>query len=261
MLDFLRTKRGATMGLWNSVRLATLIGAVGVLTETSAVAQTPRGGEIRLQAIFSAEEQITQSDLWVFDVYFKPMRMLAYERTDPKTGEKKVEYVWYIVYRGFNHKLESKGKENPPVNELDPPIAPLQFVPEAILVTTDNDRNEVYEDHVIPEALAAINKREKGNYKNSVSVVGPVPEATLPGSPDDVPIEGVFMWRGVNPDANRYTVFLTGFSNGLRKVEGPDGTQIIQTKTIMQKYWRRGDRFDQRESEIVLDGDSQWIYR
>jgi hypothetical protein len=54
---------------------------------------------------------------------------------------------------------------------------------------------------------------------------------------------------------------MTGFSNSIRKVDGPDGKPIIMTKTIKQKYWRRGDRFDQREPEISLEGDTQWIYR
>ena len=69
------------------------------------------------------------------------------------------------------------------------------------------------------------------------------------------------MWRGIDPEADRYTVFMTGFSNSIRKVDGPDGKPIIMTKTIKQKYWRRGDRFDQREPEISLEGDTQWIYR
>lgn len=267
------------------------LGLVGILVFTSsqASAQPIKGGEIRFPALTTAEEQLSQSDLWALDVYFKPMRMIAYERTDPKTGKKKLEHAWYIVYRAFNHKLDVKGRENPAVNVSDPPISPPQFVPSAILMTTDNDRNDAYEDQIIPEAVAAINKREKGNYKNAVSIVGPIPAPSAPGSPDDVPLEGVFIWRGIDPDANRYTVYLTGFSNGLRKVTGekaeaekpgaekPEGDEAeaeteteagakeaipaFQTKTIMQKYWRRGDRFDQRESEIVLDGDSQWIYR
>jgi hypothetical protein len=249
------------LSLWGLIGAFGLIGTLMIASGPDAQAQAPRGGEFRFPAVASAEEQISQSDLFVFDVYFKPMRMISYQRTDPKTGEKKLEYAWYIVYRAFNHKLETKGRENPPVNDFDPKVAPQQFVPEAKLVVTDNGRNDVYEDQVIPEALAAINKREKGNYKNSVNIVQPIPEAVEPGSLDTAPIEGVFIWRGVNPDANRYTVFLTGFSNGLRRIEGADGTQVIQTKTILQKYWRRGDRYDQRESEIVLDGDSQWIYR
>jgi hypothetical protein len=238
-----------------------LVGAMVIGAESNASAQALRGGEVKFPAFASVEEQASQSDLWVLDVYFKPMRMIPVELTDPKTKTKKLEYVWYICYRAFHHKLETKEKENPPVNDHDQPVAPQQFIPEAILMTTDNDRNEVFSDHVIPEALAAINKREKANYKSSVSVVGPIPEVSIAGSPDEKAIEGVFMWRGVDPDANRYTVFLTGFSNSIRTVKNPEGIPITQAKTIMQNYWRRGDRFDQRESEIVLDGDTQWIYR
>ena len=242
-------------------RLMGLAGAVVGFLSTDVSAQSLRGGEIRFPAFASGEERTSQSDLWVMDVYFKPMRLIPVELTDPKTGEKKLEYVWYIVYRAFNHKLDQKGIDNSPVNDLDAPVAPQQFIPEFTLVTTDNDRKEVFPDLVIPEALVAINKREKGNYKSAVNVVGPIPDATVPGSPDTGAIEGVAMWRGIDPDADRYTVFMTGFSNSIRKVEGPDGTPIIQTKTIMQKYWRRGDRFDQREVEISLEGDTQWIYR
>jgi hypothetical protein len=69
------------------------------------------------------------------------------------------------------------------------------------------------------------------------------------------------MWRGIDPEADKYTVYLTGFSNGIRKLNGPDNMPIVQTKTIMQKYWRKGDRFDAQEPEISLEGDSRWTYR
>lgn len=234
---------------------------INLLCESEACAQKLRGGEIRFPAVATGEERTSQSDLYVMDLYFKPMRLISVELTDPKTKEKKLEHVHYIAYRGFNRKLDAKGLENVPVNESDPPVAPQIIIPEATLIVTDVNRHEIYPDQIIPEALAAINKREKGNYKNSVSIVGPVPEATELGSPDAVAVEGVFMWRGINPNANRYSVFLTGFSNGIRTINGPDNTPVLQTKTIMQKYWRRGDRFDQHESEIVLEGDVQWIYR
>lgn len=238
-----------------------LVGAMVAVAKTDACAQPLRGGELRFPAVASGDERTSQSDLWVLDVYFKPMRLIQVELTDPKTSQKKLEYVWYIVYRGFNHKFEQKGADNSPINDLDSPVAPQQFIPEFTLVVTDNDRHDVFPDQVIPEALVAINKREKGNYKSAVSIVGPIPEASAPGSRDDVALEGVAMWRGIDPEADRYTVFMTGFSNSIRKVDGPDGSPIILTKTIMQKYWRPGDRFDQREPEIVLEGDTQWIYR
>ena len=130
-------------------RFACLIGIAGaatVVAQNTASAQPLRGGEIRFASVASGEERNSQTDLWVLDVYFKPMRMIPVELTDPKTGRKRLEYVWYIVYRGFNHKLESKGSEIAPVNVLDPPAAPQQFIPEATLVVTDNDRHAIFSD-------------------------------------------------------------------------------------------------------------------
>jgi hypothetical protein len=248
-------------GILGSAIVLFVLGISAISVENVAMAQALRGGEIKFPALATGEERTSQSDLWVMDVYFKPMRMIPIELTDPKTGEKKLEFVWYIVYRGFHHKLETKGAENKPENVLDPKVAPQQFIPEAVLMLTDRDKSAIYHDQVIPEALIAINKREKGHYKDTVNIVGPIPDAAEPGSDEEVAVEGVFMWKGVDPKANHYSVFLTGFSNGIRQVKGPQGDPIIQTKTIMQKYWRRGDRFDQREFEIILDGDTQWIYR
>ena len=192
------------------------------------------------------------------------MRMIPVELTDAKTGEKKLEFVWYIAYRAFHRRAGERIDEKAPKNEFDSPVSPPLFIPEATLVVTDNDRQDVFPDQVIPEALAAINKREKANYKTAVSIVGPLPKASEGEKDDKHALWGVAMWRGIDPDADKYTVYLTGFSNGIRKLNGPDGTTIVQTKTIMQKYWRRGDRFDQAEPEIIPDpkkSDSEWIYR
>ncbi len=231
-----------------------------------AYAQTPKRGEVFINSstASSGEERTSQSNLWVLDVYYKPMRMIRVELTNPKTGEKKLEHVWYIAYRVVHRKSGERVDEKAPKNEIDPPVSSPLFIPEGTLVVTDNDRQEVFPDQVIPEALAAINKREKANYKTAVSVVAPLPEASELGSGDDGAMAGVMMWRGIDPEADRYTVFLTGFSNGIRKVNGPDGNPIIQTKTIMQKYWRRGDRFDLKEPETIADPqdpESHWIYR
>ena len=119
----------------DSLRPAFGIGWRHRLSANPKHAQKLRGGEVRFAAVASGEERTSQSDLFVMDVCFKPMRMISVELTDPKTGQKKLEFVWYIVYRAFNHKLETKGKENPPVNQLDPPVAPQQFIPEGTLMS------------------------------------------------------------------------------------------------------------------------------
>ncbi len=225
-------------------------------------AQTLRGGELVIKAQATGEERTAQSDLFVMDVVYKPMRMIPVELTDPATGEKKLEYVWYIVYRVFNRKLVRPTSDTPPQNVVDPEvISPALFVPEFTLQTTDTPAPETYQDQIIPEAIAVINKREKGKYLSTVDVVGPIPPASDYGEPDREGLWGVATWRGIDQSADRYTVFLTGFSNGIRAVEGTEEQPVIQTKTILQKYWRPGDKFEQAEPEIRSEGVSQWIYR
>jgi len=43
--------------------------------------------------------------------------------------------------------------------------------------------------------------------------------------------------------------------------ERSDDTVTTWRKTLTQKYWRPGDRFDQNEAEVRREGDSRWIYR
>lgn len=237
------------------------LGSLAAVVPSSAMAQAPRRNEIRIPPLVTGEEMTAQHNIWALDVYMKPMRLIPVELTDPKTGEKKLEYVWYITYRAVHRKSLDRTEPNTPENQFDEPVSPPLFIPEFTMILTDNDRTEVLSDQVIPEALAAINKREKTNYKSSVAVVGPLPEANDPGAGTENALMGVAMWRGVDPDADRYTVYMTGFSNGIRKVNGPDDQPIIQTKTIKTKYIRRGDRFQQNEGEIQLDGEPEWIYR
>jgi hypothetical protein len=238
-----------------------VIGATIALLPLPAAAQNPRRNEIRIAPSTTGEERAAQHDLWVLEVYTKPMRLIPIELTDSKTGEKKLQYVWYITYRAVPRKTNETVEPNKPDNQFDQPVSPPLFIPEFTLVVTDNDRNEIYPDQVIPEALVAINKREKANYKSSVSIVGPLPAANDPGAGFDHALQGVAMWTGINPEADRYTVYMTGFSNGIRSINGPDGEPVVQTKTIMQKYIRRGDQFDQMELEILPESDPVWIYR
>lgn len=243
-------------------RLPALItlGVWGALMPAGVDAQSIRRNEIMVPRSVPSDEELDQYKVWTLDVYMKPMRMIPVELTDPATGMKKLEYVRYITYRAVPRKPVERVDANAPENQFDEPVSPPLFIPEFTLVITDNDRHEEHQDQVIPEALIAINKREKANYKSSVNVVGPIPEVAEEGAPVNE-LMGVAMWRGIDPEADRYTVYMTGFSNGYRKTDGPDGTPIVLTKTIVQKYIRRGDRFEQKEAEIELEGDPKWIYR
>lgn len=234
-----------------------------------ALAQGDGGFASKVRAAATGDELSRQPGLWVCEVTFKPMRLMRVDVTDPKTGKKSRELVYYLCYKAVNRPLGNKADEQNinPVNDYDPPPGKPMFVPEFTLVTDDDGKQEVYHDTVIPEAQAAILKREQRRpgaprLRNSVEVVQALPAAT---NADDAPgqtIWGVAMFRGVDPDADNFSVFMSGFSNGykLAKLPGTD-EELVLRRTIRQDYWRPGDRFDQQETEIRAKGDPVWEYR
>ena len=224
-----------------------------------------RGFDATATAIATAEE-LAQGDLWVMQVDFKPMRLIRVETKDPKTGEKREETIWYIVYRAINKPLETPEQDDTktPVNNYDPPPGPYLLIPEFELVSDDNNQQRVYRDVVLKEAEASIVAREmrgadrRNELKNTVEIVQPV----LPADDKSAkPIYGVAMWRGVDPRTDNFKVYASGFSNGYREITGPDGKPLILRRDIVIDYWRPGDEFDLTEREFQFRGQPRWVYR
>lgn len=173
------------------------------------------------------EELSSQPNLWMMEVQMKPVRMISVTLTNPETGEQQVENVWYIVYKAVNRPLPFKQdmSDTAPQNDEDQePLEPL-FVPVFTLRTDDITNGEpvqkTYQDVVLPEAQAAINRREGREYKNSVEIMQPVPEPTPKEQGDANALYGVVMWRGVDRNTDYFTIYMTGFSNGYRYVNDP----------------------------------------
>jgi hypothetical protein len=230
-----------------------------------AVAQSklPTQGFVEtLGANATGEELDAQPDLWVLEVSFRPMRMMSIEIADPKTGQRKRELVWYLIYKATNRPLtrQEDKSDMKPVNVYDP--APkAMFIPEFVIVTDDNTGQFVYPDEILPEAQAAIARRERLPLKNSVQIVDVLPPMTPHDARKQSPIYGVATWRNVEPKTDDFTVFMGGFSNGYRIGKDPDGAPLALRRTIMIEYWRPGDRFDQNEREIRVRTPPEWMYR
>ena len=292
----------------------------------SAVAQSNRGFNLKAKAIADGEERTSQPDLWVMEVNFKSLRMIYVNLTDPRTGEKKRELVWYLVYKAVNRSLQSQEAvaDIKPMNDFDLPPGKSLLIPQITLITDDNGEQKIYEDQILPEAQAVIIRREKLILKNSVQITGDLPPASLDDD-DSNAVYGIAMWRGIDPKTDFFKVILSGFSNGYKYVKGPvpydqlqaltasgelrqddkiwagkgawfsartlgdlfdqtkqppenidtatyfytvtpdrfskEGAPPVWRKTLIQNYWRPGDRFRQFESEIRAKGDPEWIYR
>ncbi len=217
----------ATVGLSAHVmaRQPAAQAAPATATQAAKAAKPLRGFKIQVASQASGEERNQQTDLWVLEVRFKPLRLITLNLTDPKTGKKTKQLVWYLVYRAVNRPLPTKGDPNgvDPQNPFDPSPGKPLFAPEFTLVANDNDTQKIYSDNILPEAQAAIAIRERlPQLKNAVQVVGPIPEVTpYTAKQDNAPVYGVVTWSGVDPRTDFVTIYISGFSNGYRYVRGP----------------------------------------
>jgi len=248
--------------LHGSLLTLALSSFVGALDFPAAAAEL-EGGFVALVAPEATGEELgSQDDLWILETSLKPVRMIWVDITDPKTGQKTKDQVWYIVYKVVNRPLDRRvdTSDTEPVNTVDPPPEPI-FAPEATLVADDNEWQKIYHDSIIPEAMAVIAKRERLPLKNAVEVVGPIPPLTPADAKKENAEYGVFMFRGVDARADSYTLFLTGFSSAYQIGKDADGKPITLRRTIMQELQRPGDEFDSFEKELRRKGDARWVYR
>ncbi len=134
--------------------------------------------------------------IWVLDFAFRPLRITTIE--DEK-GRRDVHYMYYQI-----------------INKTGDP---RMFVPQFTLVT---DTGKRYEDTVLPKAVDKIKLREDptvAKLYGAVDVMGMVPTSSKQGVEDAV--FGVAIWEGIDPQADKLTVFVT---RPLRRLpDGPRG--------------------------------------
>jgi hypothetical protein len=184
--------------------------------------------------------------MWIMEEFvFLPPRMITVEV--PGKGKK---LFWYMVYRVTN-----KG------------AGPRLFVPKFLLV---DDKGNAVLDQINPKVQRAIQLREDPlkPLENSVSVVGMIKPSVEEGI--DESIAGVAIWEDVNPRLNSFDVLVEGLSNGFKElkdaqtnepsIDPATGKPKTQRKTLILKFARPGDEFNQNEREIRYLGND-WIYQ
>jgi hypothetical protein len=207
-----------------------------------ALATNPNEREIKPEANVQDNDDISLPDskVWVLDFKFKDPRIIKVEV--PGRGERVCWYLWYQV---TNFTKE-----------------PRTFIPDFELVT--RDKNSVHHDQVLPKVQEAIGRIEDpSNYlkiKNSVTIAAePIPPSK-PNAPR--PVTGVAIWDDVDPDANIYSIFVSGLSNGWAVTDPipPSTKPVIRRKTLQLDFKRLGGP-DVQRSEDVRFLRSEWIYR
>ena len=231
------------------------------LTESLGQAQEKDYGfKVVAPSQSTGDERASQSNLWVLEVQFKSLRQVQLDLPDPKTGQKRKEIILYLLYRVVNRGPGEVKEETeaPSTNTFDPEVTPQLFIPEFALITQDNGPQNIYDDRLIPAAEKEIRKREQEGktshlplgvvLKNSVKIAGAIPKEAAPGMPPEM-YYGVAMWRGVDPAADRFTIMLSGFSNGYKLVRGPVAYQELVDRAKANKL---------TFSDQIWDGKSSW---
>ena len=220
---------------------------LGPTLKTHAVRRTPNGYKDPLtgRAVYNerwVDASVLPRDkqgIWVLDFAFKPMRIITVDV--PGKGRRDIHYLYYQV---INRTAE-----------------PRMFVPQFTLVT---DTGRRYEDTVMPSAVKVIAAREDPTIDDlygAVNIMGMIPPSTKRGIDDAV--FGVAIWEGVDPKADKLSIFIKGLSDGYREDAAPDGgNPVVRHKTLQIDLLRRGDEHDLKEREItLLDPPYDWTYR
>ena len=190
-----------------------------------------------------AEVNADDNKLWVLDFKFKDPRLIKVDV--PGRGQKVCWYLWYQVVNNTKQ--------------------PHTFIPDFELVT--RDRNSVHHDQILPKVQEAVRQLEDPTdylkIKNSVTIAAePIPPSRKDAEPRAV--TGVAIWDDVDPDANYYSIFVSGLSNGWAVTDDPEkpgAKSVVRRKTLQLNFRRLGDRYLQKSEEIRFVPPAQWIYR
>ncbi|MFN4259141.1 MAG: hypothetical protein ACK4RK_07570 [Gemmataceae bacterium] len=216
-------RAGRILGVW-----------VGLAVGTLGLAQST--GPFNEREVKPQTNVLDREDIWVLDFRFKDPRLITVDV--PGRGKR---IVWYLWYQVVNHSGEAR-----------------TFIPDFELVTLD--KPGVYHDQVLPKAQEAIRRVEDPtgyhDIKNSVTIASqPIP----PSRPDAVPraITGVAMWDDIDPEANRFSIFVSGLSNGW----SVDDQGVVRRKTLQLNFRKLGDQFMLDSREIRFVPPAEWLYR
>jgi hypothetical protein len=216
-----------------------LTGAAGATDPTGPFRTTP-----------DEKLSLDRAGVWTLRFAYVPIRIAKV-----KTPDKGERTVWYMVYYVYNTSER-----------------PRDFIPEFELVTKDpNGKLGKYLDEPQPSVVEALRKMEDptGELKllTTVSIAkNPIPVT----NPDSVPraVYGLAVWLDMPaevPDANNFSVYVSGLSNGL-SIKEKDNEITVSRKTLQIDFRRPNDAVRTRPDDIRINdnnglGAEKWIYR
>ncbi len=196
---------------------------------------------------------LDKPDVWTLHFRYKAPRIITLDALD-STGRRVKKIVWYMWYQVYNQSGE-----------------PQTFLPEFELVTKDLNTNHL--DQPEPFIVEQLNQIENPTNQERLrlnSSIG-ISKRPIPVSlPDAFPrvVSGVAVWTDLAekaPKTNKFSVYVTGLSNGLGVEETPTGEKLIKRKTLQINFLRPTDDKNPQATDIVPDDQNgpaeRWIYR
>src|SRR5262249_52058231 len=237
-----------TMLLAKLKNAAALLLAVGLLVVGAgvlrhpALGNSPGPGEVdagpqaagavpEKQNVREARRQVHPLDskeVWTLDFRFHDPRLLAVDA--PGKGK---AAVWYLGFEVVN----STGQ-------------PRTFLPG---FTLQSEETPDLPDQLWPQAVKAIAHVEDPAGMLALKDTATIAREPIAPSPPNAirrGVHGVALWDQVRPACQRFSIFVTGLSNGW----STDDRQVLRHKTLQLNFKRVDDR-------MVLASPPQWLYR
>ncbi len=226
-----------------------LTSIVGIgLAGSTVSAQAPRAGD-PFQTVDPAPAPGDKPGNWTLHLRYAPPRILTVDIP----GKEPVK-VWYMIYRIYNTTANPQA------------VTSLKFE----LVT--KDLNTTHLDEPQPAVFKAIAAKEDPdnnmNLQTTVQITqNPIPITKLDSFPRYV--SGLAIWTDVPQRAsktNKFSVYVSGLSDGLVAEKQPDGSKLIKVKTLQLDFQKPTDNIEpgiddiKRENNGGLGGE-RWIYR
>ncbi len=186
--------------------------------------------------------------IWTLHFRYKPPRIVT---VDVPGGGQKV--VWYMPFQVYNRT------ENPQL-----------IVPVFELVT--KDLNTTHKDEPQPAIFKAIDALEDPTGVLKMKSTIGISKDKIPMTKEDsFPryISGIAIWTDVPERAaktNRFSVYVSGLSDGLVVEPTSDGGQLVKTKTLQLDFFKPTAAGTPRTGDIKPEdngglGGERWIYR
>jgi len=214
-------------------------------------AQPPGPGERNVDPV---ELPLDKPGVWTLHFRYKPPRIIQVPLFDKAKNQRADKVIWYMFFQVYNKYGE-----------------PVIFLPKFDLVTKDLNTLHLDEPHpIIIEHIRKIEDPESA-LKPAIQTTIDISRRPIPATlREAIPrmISGAAIWTDMAekaPKTNKFSVYVTGLSNGLATEETKDLRKFVKQKVLRLDFVRPTDDSNPNPTDIrpdVSNGQSEtWVYR